>query len=117
MIDKVLAAYTGRNEYKSVDKLIDHIVEAELYTLSKYLTACIQKASELSASALEISRLFYKISSDTKANIFMMRCKAIETVVSNCKHALNSYGYECKCVDCDAKQKVENVKRILGRSK
>ncbi|CAG2185364.1 unnamed protein product [Mytilus edulis] len=105
-VDNVLAACTSENEYKSVDKLIDHILEAELYTLSKYLTASIQKASEFSPTAFERNRIFHRISSDTKANIFTMRCKAMESDITNCMHVLERYGYAdlCKNVECGAKK-------------
>ncbi|XP_063400506.1 BTB and MATH domain-containing protein 38-like isoform X2 [Mytilus trossulus] len=115
-IDKVLAACTAENEYKSVDKLVDDILEAELYSLSKYLTACIANASVFSPTAFQRTGRFDKISSDTKANIFIMRCAAMdkmESKISNCMKVLENVSY-CNCREkCDNKKKVENAKNIL----
>ncbi|XP_063400503.1 BTB and MATH domain-containing protein 38-like [Mytilus trossulus] len=119
-IDKVLATCTGQNEYKSVDKLIDHILEAELYTLSKYLTASIQKASEFSPTSFERNRIFHRISSDTKANIFTMRCKAMESDISNCMDGLQRCvprRFQCTNQDCHAKQKVREAITVISSSK
>ncbi|XP_071119877.1 BTB and MATH domain-containing protein 38-like [Mytilus edulis] len=112
-IDRVLSAYSGENEYKSLDKLVDDILEAELYTLQKYLTACIRKASAFSTMAFERTGRFDKISSDTKAKIFIMRCKAMESRISNCMKVLEEYSYGCHS-DCNSKKKIENTKIILS---
>lgn len=119
-IDKVLSACTSENEYKSVDKLVDDILEAELYTLPKYLTACIAKASLFSPSAFKRTDRFYKLSSDTKANIFIMRCEDMESRISNCMNVLEKYEYGsfasfgCVNDECEYKKKIENAKTILS---
>lgn len=115
-IDSVLSAYSGEIKYKSLDKLVDDILEAELYTLQKYLTACIRKASAFSTMAFERTGRFNKISSDTQAKIFIMRCKAMEAMesrISNCMKVLEEYSYGCHS-DCNSKKKIENAKKILS---
>lgn len=122
-IDKVLATCTSEHEYKSVDMLINHILEAELYTLSKYLTASIQKASEFSPTAFEKNMIYHTISGDTKANIFTIRCKAMESEIRSYKKFLETFEYKELCPspigDCDIRQrqKVEDAQTLLRSSK
>lgn len=95
-------------------------MEAELYTLSKYLTASIQKASEFSPTSFEKNMIFKRISSDTKANIFTMRCKAMESDITNCMDVLKRcvpHRFQCTNQDCDAKKKVREAKTVISSSK
>lgn len=114
-IDKVLSACTRDKLCKSVDKLVDNILEAELYTLSKYLTACITEASSFSPMAFRRTGRFDKISSDTKAKIFIMRCEDMESRIGNCMKVLEQYVlYGCGNDKCVYKKKVENAKNIIS---
>ncbi|VDI26612.1 Hypothetical predicted protein [Mytilus galloprovincialis] len=114
-IDKALASYTGAKES---DKLIDDILEAEFFSLPRYLTACIQKANLLSPTVLERNPKFDNITSDTKSRIFIMKCKAMESETDKCMMVLEKYVsfLGCKSVDCAHKQKVEEAKTILRQN-
>lgn len=88
-------------------------MEAEFYTLPTYLTACISKACAFSPTAFEKNLHFVDISSETKAKIFIMKCKIMESKIGNCMKVLGQYvsGFSSPADICYI---VTNAKQMLN---
>ncbi|CAC5367405.1 unnamed protein product [Mytilus coruscus] len=106
----------NEKEYLNPDEIIGEILNAELYTLSKYLTACIEKASKLKYDTLIRRPKFQNISADTKANIFWTKCEKLELGTENCLQVFKtSSKFGGFCSDCAQGRKVvDEAKHMLN---
>lgn len=111
-IDGVLATCMTGKKHIHLKTLIDELVLAELYSLPKYLTACIEKASTCSHKKYEIHPKFNEISSDTKSKIFLMRCAEMESNIEDCMQVIAER--YCWCDECRCKEKLDKANYILN---
>ena len=77
--DVYLAKTTKENEQRvSSSNLIENLIEAEKYNLSKYLNVCINMASKRLISEFLSDDKFNDVSFETRYKICIEKCKAAD---------------------------------------
>ncbi|VDI47353.1 Hypothetical predicted protein [Mytilus galloprovincialis] len=111
-IDGVLATCMKGKKHIHLKTLIDELLLAELYSLIKYLTVCIEKASTCSHKKFEIHPKLNEISGDTKSKTFLMRCAELESKIEDCMQVIEER--YCYCDECCCRRKLDKANDILN---